>query len=138
MKESEKSRVRSTTQTEMDKKSHLCTKFNNDAEKIDMITKQIDEFKSSDSLERLETIDTDINNNTKEIIEIESDLNELRPKLKSLQERVDDQGAHRKNVERNIELLGLISNKQKLDDETELLQCQFEALPTMAKLCKER
>ena len=109
MKESEKLRLRSTTEEETQKRSKLCTEFDTEAEKIDAITKQIDEFKSSDKFERLQNIDSHINNLSGDIQACQDQIEQIAPKLTSLQKRVDDQDAHRQNVERNIELLEIMS-----------------------------
>jgi chromosome segregation ATPase len=120
--------LRATTQTTIDKKSKFCTQFNHDAEKIDILSTQIEDFKSGDNLQRLETIDTEINSVSQEVHENEDELRQTGPKLKSLQSKVDDQDAYRKNVERNIELLDMISEKQKLVDEISLLEQDLKEL----------
>ena len=114
-------RKRQVTGVEMEKKSNLCIEFNKDAEKIDTLTTQIDSFKSGDKLHRLSKIDTDINNINQEITKFENDLDKLNPQLKSLQNKVDDRESHKKNLNSNVELLELMANKQKVQDEITLL-----------------
>ena len=120
-KESEKTRKRQITDDEMEKKSNLCILFNKDAEKIDTLTAQIDDFKSGDKLHRLSKIDTDINNINQEINKFEDDLDKLTPQVKSLQNKVDDRESHKKNLNSNIELLQIMEKKQKVQDEITLL-----------------
>ncbi len=128
MKESEKLRLRSTTEAEIEKRSKLCTEFDTEAEKIDAITKEIEGFKSSGKFERLQNIDSDINNLSGDIQERQDQIDQMGPKLKALQGRVDDQGAHRKNVERNIELLEIISQEANLRTDMEKLQRKVHEL----------
>jgi len=128
IKEQEKNKYRTAAHKELQQRSELNGKFNNDAEKISSLTKEIDDFKSGDSLGRLENIDGDINSISEDIVKKEKELRDLQPKLKAVQARVDDQGAHRRNIESNIELFDIISEKEKLNDEVSLLEKQLEAL----------
>ena len=128
MKESEKVRSRSVRQAEVDKKSDLCNNFKNDNEKINSITEQIDEFQNGDKLHRFEKIDTEINNVNQEVMKHEEDFRKMGPKLKKMQDRVSNEETHCKNVERNIELLEIMSIQKELSDELELLREELKEL----------
>lgn len=128
MKEMEKGRLRDSSENEKSKRSNILNRFNNDADKIDSITKQIDDFKSGEQMYRLEKIETEINNVNEEINEGEADLRDIGPQLQLAQNKVDDEGTVRSNIERNLELLDMMADEEKLQDEFSLLQEQLEAL----------
>ncbi len=121
-KETEKENSRRITDAETEKKSNLFTEFNRDAEKIEALTNQINSFTSGEKLDRLSKIDTNINNINQKIVENEVQLEKLKPEVNKLQKKVDDQDAHKRNVESNIELHDIITGKQKIQDELVLLE----------------
>ncbi len=124
-KELKKNKKRDITNAEIEKKSTLYSEFIRDAEKIDTLSNQIDNFKSGDKLQRLAKIDAEISSITKEIAENENAMENLTPQLKALQKKVDDQDGSKKNVISNIELFDIIENKETVEAEMGLLQEQL-------------
>lgn len=127
-KESEINRVRAAHETERDKKTALCNRFKNDADKIEEITKKIEDFKTGNKMHRIEQIDKEMKTIDDEVNEYELEMKEKGPMLEKLQNQIFDQDSHRMNIERNLEMINMITETLKLRDEVALLQDEQEAI----------
>ena len=101
--------------------SHL-TAFQNNNNNIIRITKQIDDFVSSDKLEALQNLDTDLASLMKRLKQKESDLFDCEPELKDLQSKVGDQDGHKQNVRNNIALFDTIEKISKLEAKLDMIE----------------
>ena len=130
IKETEKNKFRSESKREEHKRQDLLNQFKNESEKIDPLTRQINQFSSGDKVGRLKTLVIEVNSITEEIADHEEDQKSCAPELEQLKSRVSDQKSHRKDVERNIELLNMVDHLQKLEDDQDLLQDKWDKMNT--------
>lgn len=128
MKELEKERFRSESKKEENKRHELLSNYQNEVEKISNISRQIKDFLNKKIVERLANLDSELKSITDQISDFQSSQREIEPERDQLKETVSNQEAHKTEVKRNIELLNMRENLQRLEDEQDLLQDQFDKM----------
>ncbi len=128
IKETEKNKFRAEAKKEEQKRQDLLNEFKNESKRIDHLTHQINQFASGKKIDQLKTLETDLNSIAEEISEYEEDRKNLIPEIEQLKQRVNDQKSHREDIERNIELLDLRDQIQRLQDEQDLNQEKLDQM----------
>jgi len=121
-KETVKNRYRVTSKATEQELSSKLSVFDKDSNNVTAISKQIDEFLSSDKLQSLQGIDSNLNSVLEDLQRQERELHDCEPELEDLKTRTGDQGGHEQNVRHNIELLHTIINCENLEAELELIE----------------
>lgn len=122
MKETSKNRYRTAAKTEEQKMNTTLNAFNHDSANVTNISKQIDEFASSDKLNRLQVVDSEVESLSESVKQKESDLRDIEPELASLNAKVGDQDSEKQNIQSNIAILHTMKKLERLEDELELIE----------------
>lgn len=125
-KETERSKFRDEAKKEEHKRSELLNNFKNDFDKISHLSKHIQEFVASEKLHRLKSLDSELSSIREDEKENEAKRKSIAPELEQLNNRVNDQQAHQVDIQRNIELLDMVSERQLLEDDLALLEDKKE------------
>lgn len=128
IKNTERDKFRQESKKEETKRMELLNDFNNHFEKIESLSKQIDNYSKSNKLNILRSIESEISSIIEEVKRCEDELDTLSPRVEEMKKKVQDKESHRDNIKRNLELLDMIASQQKLEDELDLLQEKFETL----------
>jgi len=121
-KETEKNRYRKVAKDEENRRASLLNNFNNDAEKVNVVSTEIDQWMSSNNPRRLEKLDSEVETIAEEITEFDTELNSKEPEKEMLKSRVADKEAAKRDVEGNIAVLEMTDRVELLEDEIHILE----------------
>ena len=136
IKAAERNKIRNESKEEGTKRSEILNVFLNDFHKFQNVSLQIGQFIKSDKLHRLKSLENKMRSILEEAKEEDADLNDLTPKLEEMKVKVQDREAKQANVMRNLELLNMIADQRKLEDEQDLLQDRMDRMDQVSVTAK--
>jgi chromosome segregation ATPase len=128
LKATERNKIRTQSSQEETKRSDILNAFINEFHRFKSVSSQIEKFIKSNKLLDLKSLETVLSSIVKQIMESETELNDLTPEVEEMKAKVQDKEAKQDNIVRNLELLDMIAGQLKLEDEQFLLQDKMNKL----------
>lgn len=127
-KESDRQRMRSSAKADEDRLAEALNHFKADVRKLDDLSDKIDRYLNSNKPQQFEEVTRELSDTADEQDKKEKELDKMKPELASLNKKVNDQERHKKTIQGNIELLGLMEGIDKKRKELDLLEEEIDAV----------
>uniref|UniRef100_A0A7S4K6V4 Rad50/SbcC-type AAA domain-containing protein n=1 Tax=Odontella aurita TaxID=265563 RepID=A0A7S4K6V4_9STRA len=127
-KESDRQRMRSSAKSEEDRLNESLNRFKADVHKLDDLSDKIDRYIESNKHRQFEEVTRELSEAADRQDEREKELEAMKPELAGLNKKVNDQERHKKTIQGNIELLGLMKGIETKRKELDMLEEEIDAV----------